>query len=213
MPADALDCAIIYAPVGSLVPTALKAVRKGGRVVCAGIHMSDIPSFPYRLLWEERILRSVANLTRKDARDFLAVAPRAGVSAHTARYPLEAANEALAKEFGVDPETIVSFNKLDDPTLRIGQLIVIPGGRGIALKPDPTRAPTKLGSSAPRRTYRFAGGRLKWPVPGGYLWEGVAACELPTLVSGGLLSDGGGSVGLLDGEGVVSAGEVDADAV
>jgi propanol-preferring alcohol dehydrogenase len=78
------------------VPTALAHVRKGGRVVCGGIHMSDIPSFPYRLLWEERQVVSVANLTRQDAIDFLAIAPKAGVHASTVRYPLEAANEALA---------------------------------------------------------------------------------------------------------------------
>ena len=91
-----LDAALLYAPVGSLVPVALRAVRKGGRVVCAGIHMSDIPAFPYRLLWEERQIVSVANLTRADAREFLAVAPRAGVRTEIVRYPLERANEALA---------------------------------------------------------------------------------------------------------------------
>jgi propanol-preferring alcohol dehydrogenase len=78
------------------VPLALAAVKKGGRVVCGGIHMSDIPSFPYRLLWEERHIVSVANLTRADAREFLAVAPRAGVKAEVTRYPLARANEALA---------------------------------------------------------------------------------------------------------------------
>jgi alcohol dehydrogenase, propanol-preferring len=90
-----LDAAILFAPVGSLVPTALRHVRKGGRVVCGGIHMTDIPSFPYRLLWEERQVVSVANLTRQDAVDFLAVAPRAGVTTATVRYPLERANDAL----------------------------------------------------------------------------------------------------------------------
>jgi alcohol dehydrogenase, propanol-preferring len=90
-----LDAAILFAPVGLLVPTALRHVRKGGRVVCGGIHMSDIPSFPYRLLWEERQVVSVANLTRRDAVDFLAVAPRAGVTTVTVCYPLERANEAL----------------------------------------------------------------------------------------------------------------------
>jgi len=95
-PPVALDAAIIFAPVGDLVPAALRAVRKGGRVVCAGIHMSDIPRFPYRILWEERQLASVANLTRQDGREFLAIAPRAGVQTHTRRYPLAAANEALA---------------------------------------------------------------------------------------------------------------------
>jgi propanol-preferring alcohol dehydrogenase len=94
-PPEPLDAAIIYAPVGALAPAALKAVRKGGRVVCAGIHMSDIPSFPYRLLWEERSLLSVANLTRKDAREFLRIAPLAGVKTHITTYPLEQAATAL----------------------------------------------------------------------------------------------------------------------
>ena len=95
-PPQPLDAAIIFAPVGSLVPLALRAVRKGGRVVCGGIHMSDIPQFPYRDLWEERQLVSVANLTRDDARAFLAIAPQAGVKTTTNVYPLERANEALA---------------------------------------------------------------------------------------------------------------------
>jgi len=95
-PPEPLDAAIIFAPVGALVPLALRQVKKGGRVVCGGIHMSDIPSFPYRLLWEERQVVSVANLTRKDAEDFLAIAPEAGVRTTTVRYPLAAANEALA---------------------------------------------------------------------------------------------------------------------
>jgi propanol-preferring alcohol dehydrogenase len=95
LPPNLLDAAIIFAPVGSLVPMALKAVRKGGRVVCGGIHMSDIPPMPYRLLWEERQLVSVANLTRQDAVEFLQIAPRAGVHATTTAYPLERANEAL----------------------------------------------------------------------------------------------------------------------
>jgi len=96
MPPEPLDAAIIFAPVGSLVPAALKAVKKGGRVVCGGIHMSDIPAFPYALLWGERHLMSVANLTRADAHEFLKVAPRAGVQCAVTRYPLERANEALA---------------------------------------------------------------------------------------------------------------------
>ena len=96
MPPEPLDAAIIFAPVGALVPAALAAVKKGGRVVCGGIHMSDIPSFPYRLLWEERQLLSVANLTRRDAYEFLAIAPRAGIKMQVTRYPLERANEALA---------------------------------------------------------------------------------------------------------------------
>ena len=91
-----LDAAIVFAAVGALVPAALQAVRKGGRVVCAGIHMSDIPSFPYRLLWQERQLLSVANLTRQDGIDFLGLAPRVGIVTHTTRYPLAQANEALA---------------------------------------------------------------------------------------------------------------------
>jgi len=96
MPPEPLDAAIIYATAGALVPLALKAVRKGGRVVCAGIHMSDIPAFPYRLLWEERQLVSVANLTRKDGLDFLRIAPQVGIRTQTTQYPLEKANEALA---------------------------------------------------------------------------------------------------------------------
>jgi len=92
----ALDAALIFAPAGELVPLALRAVRKGGVVVCAGIHMSDIPAFPYRILWEERVLRSVANLTRRDGQDFLAVAPRVPVRTEVEVYPLERANEALA---------------------------------------------------------------------------------------------------------------------
>jgi propanol-preferring alcohol dehydrogenase len=95
-PPEQLDCAIIYAPVGALVPAALAAVRKGGRVVCAGIHMSDIPSFPYRLLWEERELISVANLTRQDGEEFFSIVPKAGVTTQTVPYPLTRANEALA---------------------------------------------------------------------------------------------------------------------
>jgi propanol-preferring alcohol dehydrogenase len=95
IPPEPLDAAIIFAPVGALVPAALKALKKGGRVVCGGIHMSDIPQFPYRLLWEERQIVSVANLTRDDAREFLQVVPQAGVRTEISRYPLAAANEAL----------------------------------------------------------------------------------------------------------------------
>jgi propanol-preferring alcohol dehydrogenase len=95
-PPELLDAAIIFAPVGALVPIALKAVKKGGRVVCGGIHMSDIPRMPYALLWEERQVRSVANLTRADAREFLALAPKAGVHAEVTRYPLDRANGALS---------------------------------------------------------------------------------------------------------------------
>ena len=96
MPPELLDAAIIFATVGDLVPLALKAVRKGGRVVCAGIHMSAIPSFPYHLLWEERQLVSVANLTRQDGIDFLGLVPKFGIKTHTTRYPLNQANQALA---------------------------------------------------------------------------------------------------------------------
>jgi propanol-preferring alcohol dehydrogenase len=95
-PPHALDAAIIYAPVGALVPLALRAVRKGGRVVCAGIHMSDIPSFPYAILWEERQLLSVANLTRSDGIEFFKVAAKAGIKTHTTAYPLHEANEVLS---------------------------------------------------------------------------------------------------------------------
>jgi len=95
-PPEPLDAAIIFAPVGTLVPAALKAVKKGGRVVCGGIHMSDIPALPYALLWGERHVMSVANLTRGDAREFLDIAPKAGVQCVVTRYPLERANEALS---------------------------------------------------------------------------------------------------------------------
>jgi propanol-preferring alcohol dehydrogenase len=95
-PPEALDAAIIFATAGPLVPVALKAVRKGGRVVCAGIHMSDIPGFPYRLLWEERQLLSVANLTRQDGIEFLRRAPEMGIVTKTTSYPLSQANEALS---------------------------------------------------------------------------------------------------------------------
>lgn len=93
---ETLDAAIIFAPVGALVPVALRAVRKGGRVVCGGIHMTDIPAFPYRLLWGEREIVSVANLTRADARNFFAEAVQMPLKVHTTSYPLERANEALA---------------------------------------------------------------------------------------------------------------------
>src|SRR5260370_5930714 len=96
MPPEPLDAALIFAPIGALVPAALAATRKGGTVVCGGIHMSDIPSFPYRLLWEERVVRSVANLTRRDAEEFLALAPEAGIRTTTRTYPLAEANRALA---------------------------------------------------------------------------------------------------------------------
>jgi propanol-preferring alcohol dehydrogenase len=96
-PPEELDAAILFAPVGALVPAALRAVAKGGIVVCAGIHMSDIPAFPYRLLWGERTLRSVANLTRRDGEEFLALAPRVPVRTEVQQFPLSQANEALAR--------------------------------------------------------------------------------------------------------------------
>jgi alcohol dehydrogenase, propanol-preferring len=95
LPEQRLDAAVIFAPVGSLVPRALRAVRKGGRVVCGGIHMSDIPAMPYALLWQERELVSVANLTRADAGEFLPIAREAGVRTQTVAYSLERANQAL----------------------------------------------------------------------------------------------------------------------
>jgi propanol-preferring alcohol dehydrogenase len=95
-PPQPLDAAIIFAPVGSLVPLALAAVAPAGIVVCGGIHMSDIPSFPYSALWQERVLRSVANLTRADGREFLALAPQVPVKTRVSSYPLQDANEALA---------------------------------------------------------------------------------------------------------------------
>jgi alcohol dehydrogenase, propanol-preferring len=95
-PPEELDAAIIFAPVGALVPTALRAVARGGVVVCAGIHMSDIPAMPYHLLWGERVVRSVANLTRRDGEAFLRLAPAAGVRTEVQSYPLRRANEALA---------------------------------------------------------------------------------------------------------------------
>ena len=97
LPPEPLDAALIFAPVGALVPAALVATVKGGTVVCAGVHMSDIPRFPYRLLWEERIVRSVANLTRKDGEEFLALATRAKLRTTTVPFPLTQANEALAQ--------------------------------------------------------------------------------------------------------------------
>jgi propanol-preferring alcohol dehydrogenase len=92
---EPLDAALIFAPVGALVPAALRNTARGGTVVCAGIHMSDIPAFPYRILWEERVVRSVANLTRRDAEAFLALAPQVPVRTHTEAFPLAAANDAL----------------------------------------------------------------------------------------------------------------------
>jgi propanol-preferring alcohol dehydrogenase len=96
MPPEKLDAAIIFAPVGGLVPAALRATAKGGVIICGGIHMSDIPSFPYDLLWEERSLRSVANLTREDGEEFFRIAPKVPVKADVVVFPLEKADEALA---------------------------------------------------------------------------------------------------------------------
>jgi propanol-preferring alcohol dehydrogenase len=95
IPPEPLDAAIIFAPIGSLVPAALRATIKGGTVVCGGIHMSDIPSFPYQILWEERVVRSVANLTRKDGEELLTIAPRVPVQTEVEQFPLTQANEAL----------------------------------------------------------------------------------------------------------------------
>ncbi|HVP75937.1 MAG TPA: zinc-dependent alcohol dehydrogenase family protein [Gaiellaceae bacterium] len=97
LPPEELDAAIVFAPAGELVPAALRAVAKGGVVVCAGIHMSDIPSFPYELLWGERVVRSVANLTRRDGEEFLALAPQVPVHTEVEVFPLEQANEALGR--------------------------------------------------------------------------------------------------------------------
>jgi propanol-preferring alcohol dehydrogenase len=94
---EELDAAILFAPVGALVPAALAATAPGGTIVCAGIHMSDIPSFPYRILWEERSIRSVANLTRRDGEEFLALAPRVPVRTQVETFGLEQANEALER--------------------------------------------------------------------------------------------------------------------
>jgi propanol-preferring alcohol dehydrogenase len=96
-PPEELDAAIIYAPVGALVPAALRALAPGGTVVCAGIHMTDIPSFPYEILWRERKVLSVANLTRRDGEEFLELAPKAGIATTVEPVPLEDANEALAR--------------------------------------------------------------------------------------------------------------------
>jgi propanol-preferring alcohol dehydrogenase len=110
---DALEAAIIFAPVGDLVPAALGMVEKGGSVVCAGIHMSDIPAFPYSLLWGERTIRSVANLTRKDGEEFLALAPLVPVQTEIQPFPLESANDALAmiREGRVQGAAVLSINQ------------------------------------------------------------------------------------------------------
>ena len=107
-----LDAAIIFAPVGELVPAALRAVAPGGSVVCAGIHMSDVPAFPYDILWGERVLRSVANLTRLDGEEFMALAPQVPVRTEIAEYPLESANQALddLREGRVTGAAVLSIN-------------------------------------------------------------------------------------------------------
>ncbi len=96
-PPEPLDAAILFAPVGALIPAALRAVAPGGTVVCAGIHMSDIPAFPYEILWGERVVRSIANLTRRDGEEFLALAPRVPVRTEVETFPLEEANKALTR--------------------------------------------------------------------------------------------------------------------
>jgi propanol-preferring alcohol dehydrogenase len=95
LPPHKLDAAILFAPAGELIPQALQAVGKGGTVVCGGIHMSDIPTFPYSILWEERTVTSIANLTRRDGEEFLTLAPKVPVRTNVQRFPLVAANEAL----------------------------------------------------------------------------------------------------------------------
>ncbi len=124
-PPEPLDAALLFAPVGGLVPAALRAVDKGGVVVCGGIHMSDIPSFPYRILWEERMVRSVANLTRRDGEEFLALAPRVPVRTEIRRYPLAEANRAL--------------RDLRAGRIRGAAVLVPPGG---AASPGPGTRPT-----------------------------------------------------------------------
>lgn len=123
-PPERLDAAIIFAPVGALIPEALKRVRKGGRVVCAGIHMSDIPSFPYADLWEERSILSVANLTRADGTDFLALAGKYAIRTHVTPFPLDQANDALA---------LLRSGKVD------GALVLVPD-RSHCSRNDPARA-------------------------------------------------------------------------
>ncbi len=114
-PPDKLDAAIIFAPVGDLVPAALRALRRGGVVVCAGIHMSDIPAFPYNILWHERKIVSVANLTREDGEDFLALAPKVPVRCHTELLPLGDANQALDKlrRGDVNGALVLDASKID----------------------------------------------------------------------------------------------------
>lgn len=113
LPPEPLDAALIFAPVGALYPQALKAVKKGGRVISAGIHMSDIPSFPYKLLWEERSMSSVANLTRADAQEFFAIAAKIPLKVSVSEFPLERANEALdtIRKGGVDGSCVLTISR------------------------------------------------------------------------------------------------------
>jgi propanol-preferring alcohol dehydrogenase len=121
LPPEPLDAAIIFAPAGKLVPVALRAVAKGGVVVCAGIHMSEIPAFPYEILWEERVLRSVANLTRKDGEEFLALAPKVPIQTEVNLFPLAQANEALdALRNGLFEGSAVLVIDSEDSSLKIG---------------------------------------------------------------------------------------------
>ena len=96
-PPEEMDAAILFAPVGALIPEALRHTAKGGTVVCAGIHMSDVPAFPYSILWGERSIRSIANLTRRDGEEFLGIAPKAGIRTEVETFKLEQANEALER--------------------------------------------------------------------------------------------------------------------
>lgn len=116
LPPDLLDGAILFAPVGDLVPIALKAVRKGGKVISAGIHMSDIPSFPYEIIWGERTLTTVANLTRQDGEEFLSLAPKIPINTEVTTYPLEKANEALRdlKEGNISGTAVLLPNPLNE---------------------------------------------------------------------------------------------------
>jgi propanol-preferring alcohol dehydrogenase len=119
-PPEPLDAAIIFAPVGALVPVALRTLEKGGVVVCAGIHMSDIPSFPYELLWEERVVRSVANLTRQDGEELLELAPRVPIETHVEVFALEEANEALdrLRAGRITGSAVLDLGVADDAVLR-----------------------------------------------------------------------------------------------
>lgn len=116
LPPEPLDAAIIFAPVGPLVPQALKSVRKGGRVVCAGIHMSDIPSFSYKILWGERSIKSVANLTTRDGKEFMELAPQVPVRSQVTVYPLEQANEALTdlREGNFEGSAVLTLHRMND---------------------------------------------------------------------------------------------------